>query len=112
MFELITKKAVSRLRASAKFRKLSCNILFQAGYIKSEVLAKCKDITVPEMRRQMGIYRTQNLDKCVNINRAGRTNADRYRETKMQLKMYRENKYVCNRRHVNEYANEGFTAMT
>ena len=34
------KRAVSGLRASAKFRKLSCNILFQAGDIKSEVLAK------------------------------------------------------------------------
>ena len=45
------KKAVSGLRASAKFRKLSCNILFQAGDMKSEVLAKYKDITVPEMRR-------------------------------------------------------------
>ena len=34
------KRAVSGLRASAKFRKLSCNILFQAGDIKSEVLEK------------------------------------------------------------------------
>ena len=34
------KKAVSGLRASAKYRKLSCNVLFQAGEIKSEVLAK------------------------------------------------------------------------
>ena len=93
------KRAVSGLRASAKFRKLSCNILFQAGDIKSEVLAKFQDITVLEMRKKLGIIQAQHLDKCVNTNRAGRTNADRYRETKMQLKMYRENKDACNRRH-------------
>ena len=93
------KRAVSGLRASAKFRKLSCNILFQAGDIKSEVLAKFRDITVLEMRKKLGIIQAQHLDKCVNTNRAGRTNADRYRETKMQLKMYRENKDACNRRH-------------
>ena len=92
-------RAVSGLRASAKFRKLSCNILFQAGDIKSEVLAKFRDITVLEMRKKLGIIQAQHLDKCVNTNRAGRTNADRYRETKMQLKMYRENKDACNRRH-------------
>ena len=93
------KRAVSGLRASAKFRKLSCNILFQAGDIQSEVLAKFQDITVLEMRKKLGIIQAQHLDKCVNTNRAGRTNADRYRETKMQLKMYRENKDACNRRH-------------
>ena len=93
------KRAVSGLRASAKFRKLSCNILFQAGDIQSEVLAKFRDITVLEMRKKLGIIQAQHLDKCVNTNRAGRTNADRYRETKMQLKMYRENKDACNRRH-------------
>ena len=92
-------RAVSGLRASAKFRKLSCNILFQAGDIQSEVLAKFQDITVLEMRKKLGIIQAQHLDKCVNTNRAGRTNADRYRETKMQLKMYRENKDACNRRH-------------
>ena len=93
------KRAVSGLRASAKFRKLSCNILFQAGDIQSEVLEKFQDITVLEMRKKLGIIQAQHLDKCVNTNRAGRTNADRYRETKMQLKMYRENKDACNRRH-------------
>ena len=41
------QKAVSGLRACAKSRKLSCDILFQAGDIKSEVLAKYKDITIP-----------------------------------------------------------------
>ena len=93
------KRAVSGLRASAKFRKLSCNILFQAGDIESEVLAKFQDITILEMRKKLGAIQTQHLDKCVNTNRAGRTNADRYRETKRQLEMYRENKDVCNRRH-------------
>ena len=93
------KKAVSGLRACARFRKLSCNILFQAGDIKSEILAKFQDITVSEMRRQVGIIQTKHLDKCVNTNRAGRTNADRYQETKRQLKNYQENKYSCNRRH-------------
>ena len=48
------KRAVSGLRASAKFRKLSCNILFQAGDIQSEVLAKFQDITVLEMRKKLG----------------------------------------------------------
>jgi len=38
-------RAVSGLRASAKFRKLSCNILFQAGDIQSEVLEKFQDTT-------------------------------------------------------------------
>ena len=47
-------RAVSGLRASAKFRKLSCNILFQAGDIQSEVLAKFQDITVLEMRKKLG----------------------------------------------------------
>ena len=46
------KRAVSGLRASAKFRKLSCNILFQAGDIESEVLAKFQDITILEMRKK------------------------------------------------------------
>ena len=57
------KRAVSGLRASAKFRKLSCNILFQAGDIKSEVLAKFRDITVLEMRKKLGIIQAQHLDK-------------------------------------------------
>ena len=92
-------RAVSGLRASAKFRKLSCNILFQAGDIQSEVLAKFQDITVLEMRKKLGIIQAQHLDKCVNTNRAGRTNADRYRETKRQLKIYRENKDTFNRKH-------------
>ena len=48
------KRAVSGLRASAKFRKLSCNILFQAGDIQSEVLEKFQDITVLEMRKKLG----------------------------------------------------------
>ena len=85
-------RAVSGLRASAKFRKLSCNILFQAGDIQSEVLEKFQDITVLEMRKKLGAIQTQYLEKCVNTNRAGRTNADRYRETKRQLEMYRETK--------------------
>jgi hypothetical protein len=93
------KRAVSGLRASAKFRKLSCNILFQAGDIQSEVLEKFQDITVLEMRKKLGAIQTQHLDKCVNTNRAGRTNADRYRETKRQLKIYRENKDAWNRKH-------------
>ena len=93
------KRAVSGLRASAKFRKLSCNILFQAGDIQSEVLAKFQDITVLEMRKKLGIIQAQHLAKCVNTNRAGRTNADRYRETKRQLKIYRENKDTFNRKH-------------
>ena len=93
------KKAVSGLRACAKFRKLSCNILFQAGDIQSEVLEKFRDITVLEMRKKLGTIQTQYLEKCVNTNRAGRTNADRYRETKRQLKIYRENKDTFNRKH-------------
>ena len=93
------KKAVSGLRASAKYRKHSCNVLFQAGEIKSEVLAKFQEITVLEMRKKMGIIQAQNLDKCVNTNRAGRTNAERYQDTKRQLKKYQENKDACNRRH-------------
>ncbi|CAL6308398.1 unnamed protein product [Bathycoccus prasinos] len=92
-------RAVSGLRASAKFRKLSCNILFQAGDIQSEVLEKFQDITVLEMRKKLGTIQTQYLEKCVNTNRAGRTNADRYRETKRQLEMYRENKDTFNRKH-------------
>jgi len=44
-FKFPTKRAVSGLRASAKFRKLSYNILFQAGDIQSEVLEKFQDIT-------------------------------------------------------------------
>ena len=92
-------RAVSGLRASAKFRKLSCNILFQAGDIQSEVLEKFQDITVLEMRKKLGAIQTQYLEKCVNTNRAGRTNADRYRETKRQLEMYRENKDMFNRKH-------------
>ncbi|CAL6377424.1 unnamed protein product [Bathycoccus prasinos] len=92
-------RAVSGLRASAKFRKLSCNILFQAGDIRSEVLEKFQDITVLEMRKKLGAIQTQYLEKCVNTNRAGRTNADRYRETKRQLEMYRENKDMFNRKH-------------
>ena len=51
-------RAVSGLRASAKFRKLSCNILFQAGDIQSEVLEKFQDITVPEMRKKLGTIQT------------------------------------------------------
>ncbi|CAL6338152.1 unnamed protein product [Bathycoccus prasinos] len=54
---------------------------------------------VLEMRKKLGAIQTQYLEKCVNTNRAGRTNADRYRETKMQLKMYRENKDTFNRKH-------------
>ncbi|CAL6376916.1 unnamed protein product [Bathycoccus prasinos] len=92
-------RAVSGLRASAKFRKLSCNILFQAGDIQSEILEKFQDITVLEMRKKLGAIQTQYLEKCVNTNRAGRTNADRYRETKRQLEMYRENKDMFNRKH-------------
>jgi len=69
------------------------------GDIQSEILEKFQDITVLEMRKKLGAKQTQYLEKCVNTNRAGRTNADRYRETKIQLKMYRENKDVCNRRH-------------
>ena len=92
-------RAVSGLRAGAKFRKLSCNILFQAGDIQSEILEKFQDITVLEMRKKLGAIQTQYLEKCVNTNRAGRTNADRYRETKRQLEMYRENKDMFNRKH-------------
>ncbi|CAL6394025.1 unnamed protein product [Bathycoccus prasinos] len=92
-------RAVSGFRASAKFRKLSCNILFQAGDIQSEVFEKFQDITVLEMRRKLGAIQTQYLEKCVNTNRAGRTNADRYRETKRQLEMYRKNKDTFNRKH-------------
>ncbi|CAL6304655.1 unnamed protein product [Bathycoccus prasinos] len=92
-------RAVSGLRASAKFRKLSCNILFEAGDIQSEILEKFQDITVLEMRKKLGAIQTQYLEKCVNTNRAGRTNADRYRETKRQLEMYRENKDMFNRKH-------------
>ena len=69
-------RAVSGLRASAKFRKLSCNILFQAGDIKSEVLAKFQDITVLEMRKKLGIIQAQHLDKCVNTNRAGHSQSN------------------------------------
>ena len=47
-------RAVSGLCASAKFRKLSCNILFQAGDIQSEILEKFQDITVLEMRKKLG----------------------------------------------------------
>ena len=56
------KRAVSGLRASAKFRKLSCNILFQAGDIKSGVLAKFQDITILEMRKKLGAIQTQYLE--------------------------------------------------
>ena len=66
-------RAVSGLRASAKFRKLSCNILFQAGDIKSEALAKFRDITVLEMRKKLGIIQAQHLDKCVKY-KQGRAN--------------------------------------
>ncbi|CAL6279032.1 unnamed protein product [Bathycoccus prasinos] len=70
-------RAVSGLRASAKFRKLSCNILFQAGDIQSEILENAS----------------------IQTEQGERTNADRYRETKRQLEMYRENKDTFNRKH-------------
>ena len=92
-------RAVSGLRASAKFRKLSCNILFQAGDIQSEILEKFQDITVLEMRKKLGFIQASHVDKCVNTNREVRTNAGRYRETKRQLVMYRENKDMFNRKH-------------
>ena len=50
------------------------------------------------MRRQVGIIQTKNIGACVNNKRAGRTNADRYQETKRQLKNYRKNKYAYNMR--------------
>ena len=56
-------RAVSGLRASAKFRKLSCNILFQAGDIQSEVLEKFQDITVPEMRKKLGTIQTERDER-------------------------------------------------
>ncbi|CAL6300062.1 unnamed protein product [Bathycoccus prasinos] len=56
-------RAVSGLRASAKFRKLSCNILFQAGDIQSEILEKFQDNTVLEMRKKLGAIQTQYLEK-------------------------------------------------
>ena len=80
-------RAVSGLRASAKFRKLSCNILFQAGDIQSEVLEKFQDITVLEMRKKLGAIQTQYLDKCVNFgnwaNRAPKT--DRFGRKNAQI---------------------------
>jgi hypothetical protein len=62
-------------------------------------LEEFQDITVLEMRKKLGAIQTQYLEKRVNTNRAGRTNADRYRETKRQLEMYRENKDMFNRKH-------------
>ena len=107
------KRAVSGLRASAKFRKLSCNILFQAGDIESEVLAKFQDITILEMRKKLGFIQAQHLDKCVNTNRAGRTNADRYRETKRQLKIVQgKQRRLQQETRSEQYANQGFTAKT
>ena len=57
------KRAVSGLRASAKFRKLSCNILFQAGDIQSEILEKFQDITVLEMRKKLGAIQTEQGER-------------------------------------------------
>ena len=69
-------RAVSGLRASAKFRKLSCNILFQAGDIQSEVLEKFRDITVPEMR-SLGTIQTQYLESAsIQTEQGERTQTD------------------------------------
>ena len=90
-------RAVSGLRASAKFRKLSCNILFQAGDIQSEVLEKFRHYR-SRMRKNSAQYK-HNTSKVRQYKQSRRTNADRYRETKRRLKIYRENKDTFNRKH-------------
>ncbi|CAL6428820.1 unnamed protein product [Bathycoccus prasinos] len=69
-------RAVSGLRASAKFRKLSCNILFQAGDIQSEILENAS----------------------IQTEQGERTQTDTEKQ-KRQLEMYRENKDEFNRKH-------------
>ncbi|CAL6341950.1 unnamed protein product [Bathycoccus prasinos] len=106
-------RAVSGLRASAKFRKLSCNILFQAGDIQSEILEKFQDITVLEMRKKLGAIQTQYLEKCVNTNRAGRTNARQIQRNKKATRNVQgKQRHVQQETRSEEYANQGLTAET
>ena len=74
-------RAVSGLRASAKFRKLSCNILFQAGDIQSEILEKFQDITVLEMRKKLGAIQAQYLESAsIQTEQGERTQTDTERQ--------------------------------
>ena len=56
-------RAVSGLRASAKFRKLSCNILFQAGDIQSEVLEKFQIVIGTGRHELISLSAEQYLQK-------------------------------------------------
>ncbi|CAL6361762.1 unnamed protein product [Bathycoccus prasinos] len=90
-------RAVSGFRASAKFRNFKHT--FQGGDIQrsiGKVPGHYRSRNAKETRRNTN---TIPRKVRVNTNRAGRTNADRYRETKRQLEMYRENKDMFNRKH-------------
>ena len=106
-------RAVSGLRASAKFRKLSCNILCQAGDIQSEILEKFQDITVLEMRKKLGAIQTQYLEKCVKYKQS-RANEGRQiqRNKKATRNVQGKQRHVQQETRSEEYANQGLTAET
>ena len=61
-----------------KKRNVSSNEIIEAGSPQIEVLETFQDITIPELRKELGKIQEKYADACINRHRAGRTVKDRY----------------------------------
>ncbi|CAL6330508.1 unnamed protein product [Bathycoccus prasinos] len=105
-------QAVSGLRVSAKFGKLSCNILFQEGDIQREMLQKFQDITALEMRKKLGAIQTQySKSASIQTEQGERTQTDTEKQ-KGNSKCTGKQRHVQQETRSEEYANQGLTAET
>ena len=69
----------THLRAYCKKkRNVSSNEIIEAGSPQIEVLETFQDITIPELRKELGKIQEKYADACINRHRAGRTVKDRY----------------------------------
>ena len=89
---------LNHLRAYYKRnRNVSSNAIIESGDPRIEPLEVFQDITLTELRKELGKIQEQYPDVCVNAHRAGRTVKGRYHDdpTKFvahQRKFYKENK--------------------
>ena len=74
------KTTFTHLRGySKRNRGVSSNVIIEAGEAQIKVLETFHDITISELRKELGKVQEKYADVCVNIHRAGRTVKDRYK---------------------------------